>query len=573
MPAFHATLQFAQGNGGWEEQVYTLSDGLQSALAATLALAKARYSILASGVCLARVRVSQVGSPHLCLSAPVPGATLPFTPSVPVLCASLRLIGYPQHVHTRPYALRGLPDGSVSGDASSGRFHGALAGAIDRWLLMLCNGQWHMQVSEVVLQEVPLTGISQMAFVTRDIYGQPLDPTATDPDETVLVHETGQVLPDAELAQISGVQVLPNRQAARQAVNGIEDTGWPLWNLWVEPGTFGGAAQATLGSLRLMRRAYVPITDYRLDGVGVRKVGRPKHTCPPGLPAPGPVVSLLAPPVMVPSAPSTPPTPPPPPPPPTRLIKNAREMAEAIFESYVQANNPNGDLLAIAEITNPGTFGLLGGDRPAYLVLNSGWDRARSDNTAQMIALLELGLGRHDTITDEARAKIIEVVPAGSNIVMAGHSFGGMSNEWIALRSKLLPDHHVKLSITYGSACMIAFPINLTDTSFVRFAVSFDPVPYLSPLGYSGWPRIIGVFLTGPFSEGLNLMKNLAHLGSHIYLDDQFVGNEDPFTRHNIYPNLEDLESYSWRGVLEDDYPYLEIGPITRYSPRAVSAP
>jgi len=459
------------------------------------------------------------------------------------------------------------------GDASSARWHGALAGPIDRWLLLLCNGQWHMQISEVVLQEVPLSGISQMAFTNRDIYGSPLDPTATDPNETVLVHETDQVLPDADMAQVSGVQVLPNRAAARQAVNGIEDTGWPLWNLWVEPGTFGGAATASLGSLRLMRLAYVPITGYRLDGLAVRKVGRPKHHCPPPLPGPKPTVTQLGAIIGGPTSVGVMPTPPAPPP--QKDICTARELAELIFTSYVQANNPNGDLLAIAQITNTADIASLNDGKPAYLVLNSGWDRARSDNTAQMIALLELGLGRQDTITDEARAKIIEVIPPGSNLVMAGHSFGGMSNEWIALRSKLIPDHTVKHSVTFGSAAMLAYPAVFGDTTYVRFAVSFDPVPYLSPLGYSGWPRIVGVFLTGPLSEGLNLMKNLAHLGSHTYLDDRFLGNADPFTRHNVYPDLTDLDNYNWDGTFDPLHtrPCLEIGPITRYSPRAVSAP
>lgn len=552
MAVYHVSLYFATRDHGWREQFYRAEGSFALALAQGLSLAAQRYSILGAGVSLYRVRVTQPGVPHAYASADVRGTTIPVLAMSALVGAQLRLHGGTEGIHQRTYFLRGLPKDALVLGSGPVRFAGTYAGAIAAWLGLLSRS-WLMQVTLNAGPECPVVGITQMAEVDRDIYGEPLD--VSDPPEgaTYVFAQLQWSPPEmADTVHIRGARVSPNVRVYRHAVNGrfkvasLLESG-VCWYGTLEGGLYqgGGLAQASY-------TGYVPITKVQLRGYGSRHCGPPAEALSPvGLFAaqaagPRPPQGL---------SPVTPGEMPNPPAPVVSTVRTARDLAQLIFAGYGPGDPPAGLGLGVAQVVNA--------ESDTYLVVMTGVDSSSSQTPQNWANALASGIGLPDSYTDQAIEFIRENTPNGCSLILAGHSLGGITAEWVRSKVRSLGGRQVLQITSFGAAAITIF--RHPPTRIRRFAVQGDPVPYLSPIGFWAWPNIISALIEGPAT---NSWLGLVIPGGP-YFHVLITAEDTPFTpiaRHNCYPNLEVLEQYNPYGFLlaTPGFEPLELGVMTR---------
>ncbi len=120
-----------------------------------------------------------------------------------------------------------------------------------------------------------------------------------------------------------------------------------------------------------------------------------------------------------------------------------------------------------------------GEETPVYFVALHGTEVTALGEAADMISDVQVGLFESDNkYTSNAKANIYEDVPKGSNLIIAGHSLGGMSAQMLAADPDLKKDYN----ILYTTA--IASPLIMKDAekegTVNRLADNNDLVPKLS---------------------------------------------------------------------------------------------
>lgn len=558
MPAFHSTLYFSQGKDwGWVEQFWRQDSDLASALAAAKDLAQARYRILGAGVSLYRVRVSQDGILRCSVAAPITGKTLSDPAMSATQAMEVRLQSPGRPARWRNYPLRGLPRNGVQRVGNVWRWSPSLQGAGPAWLDLLVQDGWCLRVEENVGPEFPLTGLDQAAYQENDTFGDPLNQADPPDSGGFLVAAVDGLLPaGGTQVKIRGASVRPNLAKSRQAVNGSFPILAQIANRVLFAGSFGGGQYVGGGILQLVRPGLVPIDSVSLGRMVARKCGPPKEDfvatgLGPAGDAPPPGGSGMS---------SLPPTARlnPDPPQPGRKIQTARELAALIFEGYAPEPAPEAPLIQI--------FPVINAEEKTYLVCAAGVDNfINPPNLDQWMQAVLSWLGLPDTFSPYLRENIVQATESYAKIILAGHSMGGMSCEW--MKTSFFPgtklNHQVLQIVTFGSAS-----IALTDKNepFIRrFAVNLDPVPYFSPAGYSNW-AIIPVSI---LSRGVLYMKifskNVGKAPGHVYVEVPEDFSSNPIDRHNGYPSYPSLDGYNWNGQPDPDQelPPLILGPGT----------
>jgi hypothetical protein len=518
MAIFHATLFFANGSAGWVEQFHRQDGSLAASLAATVALASARWSILGTPCNLYRVRVSQVGVPRCSVSTVAPGAPLAVQAGHPDVAAEIRLTAGGTGLYRRSYVMRGLPADAFVSPQGVVSFAPAYAAAIRAWLALLLDGSWSLQCWGRSSPQYPLLGLTPIegGFVNFGV----------GPDSGLAPAPLG----DAVLALVDGSPVIPptnpgtaaqatvrigrakwstGRNGYRNGVNGAylaysSDTGQIVY-----AGSLPSEGEYLSGGYAQVRPSvYVPITSTNLVRVVVRKTGRapinlgpaPSPLAPPADLAGGRAAlvtilgSLLSPfssaampyfnpttlppfipaPVVPPPPPPLPPGPVVSPPPPLRpfLLTTLGDVGRLIA-TYMNGSYgpPAVGKLMTCRITNLNNF---------WLVVLGGTD-AQLLGTTGFLAAYQAVAGLPNPMFQQALSFIEDVVPENGTVLIIGYSQGGAAAENLSV--------YVPIQKKISAVVTLAAPVpgignGLWSTQ--RFRTLPDIVPELSIWGFLG---------------------------------------------------------------------------------------
>jgi hypothetical protein len=297
------------------------------------------------------------------------------------------------------------------------------------------------------------------------------------------IDENGKIS-DASTARTPSVQGL-DRDRLQSAVNQLgPDEVLPF------------PARTTLVNLAILR-----------DGGGCFTPGAHKQYVDHGQPTPGPtrsnpqpdVVSRpnsrnLAPRIRVSCAKKSPNS---------RLLLNAQQTAQAIFDQYeTYPNNPIG----IYRVNNP--------EMPqcTFLILLSGtqfnWHQANNfitDITSSPGFLNEYFVDIEDVL--------YQFIPTGATLIIAGHSLGGMEAQNIAANESIRRIYHVDRVITFGSPQTVK---DAPGTSYARFATRPDPVPLLALETFNSAPHFNWIENPDETKQALEGVIAGGLLGAHM---------------------------------------------------------
>ncbi|MDD6194769.1 MAG: hypothetical protein PUB19_07720 [Lachnospiraceae bacterium] len=112
-----------------------------------------------------------------------------------------------------------------------------------------------------------------------------------------------------------------------------------------------------------------------------------------------------------------------------------------------------------------------------YVIALSGTDTdAQNQSTGYWTDLL-VGFEQDNRYIQNVRSAILNNVPAGSNLLVTGHSLGGMVAQQVAADSQIKDRYNVLNTVTFGSPLIDGFQ---REGTVKRLGDTSDPVPYLS---------------------------------------------------------------------------------------------
>ena len=114
--------------------------------------------------------------------------------------------------------------------------------------------------------------------------------------------------------------------------------------------------------------------------------------------------------------------------------------------------------------------------KKVYVVGLSGTELVKNQSTGLLIDLLS-GFCLDNDYLKNVVAAINENVPANSNLVLSGHSLGGMIAQQVAADKSIKDGYNVLNTLTFGSPLLAA---GSREGTTIRLGDSFDAVPYLS---------------------------------------------------------------------------------------------
>lgn len=127
----------------------------------------------------------------------------------------------------------------------------------------------------------------------------------------------------------------------------------------------------------------------------------------------------------------------------TGLIKGAAELAQFVWAGY---NNGKLGPVSIARAT------LTQGGKPiaVHLVGISGLDLVKGQSTS-VANTLPVAFDVNNPMFANAKAAILASIPKGANLVLAGHSLGGMVAQQLAADKDIQARYNVMHTVTFGS--------------------------------------------------------------------------------------------------------------------------
>ena len=123
-----------------------------------------------------------------------------------------------------------------------------------------------------------------------------------------------------------------------------------------------------------------------------------------------------------------------------------------------------------------GTLTVSGSSKTVYLVGLSG-TQMKTNQATGIINDLQSGFGVEGAYVTAVKNAIANKAPAGSNLILVGHSLGGMVAQQIAADSTIKNNYVVLNTITFGSPLVDGL---YREGSVQRLGDTVDVVPYLS---------------------------------------------------------------------------------------------
>jgi hypothetical protein len=153
----------------------------------------------------------------------------------------------------------------------------------------------------------------------------------------------------------------------------------------------------------------------------------------------------------------------------TGKIGGAAELAQ-----FVNAGYNNGRFGPVS--ITPATLREGNSSKPVHLVGISGTEAVDGQSTG-WITNLKAGFEQNNPGLRNARDAILRTVPPGSNLVLAGHSQGGMIAQQLAADPQIKAKYNIVSTVTFGSPLINP---GQREGEVHRIAAAGDPVPRAS---------------------------------------------------------------------------------------------
>ncbi len=116
-------------------------------------------------------------------------------------------------------------------------------------------------------------------------------------------------------------------------------------------------------------------------------------------------------------------------------------------------------------------------EKDVYVVCLSGTDTDAENQSTGWWTDILVGFERDNRYIQNVRKAVVENIPAGSNVMFAGHSLGGMVAQQAASDSVIKDNYIVLNTVTFGSPLINGFS---REGTVKRLGDKVDPVSYLS---------------------------------------------------------------------------------------------
>ena len=158
----------------------------------------------------------------------------------------------------------------------------------------------------------------------------------------------------------------------------------------------------------------------------------------------------------------------------TVTFTNVAELARLVQVGY-SYRQPNGPISITKATMTTKSWGRTT-NKTVYVVCLSGTDLAFNQSTGVWTDLL-VGFEQNNMYIRNVRAAILSAVPQGSNLLIAGHSLGGMVAQQAAADSTIKAKYNVLNTVTLGSPLISGLS---REGTVKRLGDTRDVVPYLS---------------------------------------------------------------------------------------------
>lgn len=146
-----------------------------------------------------------------------------------------------------------------------------------------------------------------------------------------------------------------------------------------------------------------------------------------------------------------------------------------------------------------------------YLITLSGTEQVKNQSTGFWTDL-KAGFNQDNAYLKNVVSVIKNNIPTGSNLILSGHSLGGMVAQQVAANTDIKSNYQILNTVTFGSPLISA---GSREGTVKRLGDTADVVPYLSATGHIIW-QICGLNRENG-GYGSNVID--AHLESYLRSD------------------------------------------------------
>lgn len=163
----------------------------------------------------------------------------------------------------------------------------------------------------------------------------------------------------------------------------------------------------------------------------------------------------------------------------TYTYTNAAQISRFVQLGYAtnQPTHKGPFSITHGKLTTSSWFGWSTSSKDVYLIALSGTDTdVKNQSTGYWTDLL-VGFEQDNRYIQNVRTAILANVPRGANLIVTGHSLGGMVAQQVASDDTIKANYNVLNTVTFGSPVINGFK---REGTVKRLGDSSDPVPYLS---------------------------------------------------------------------------------------------
>lgn len=188
----------------------------------------------------------------------------------------------------------------------------------------------------------------------------------------------------------------------------------------------------------------------------------------------------------------------------TVTYTQANEICTYVYQGYNEG--VYGPIIITKGTLKSGTS-----EKTVYLVTLSGTEIVTNQSTGYMTDLL-VGFNQDNAYLKNTVNAIESQIPQNSDLILAGHSLGGMVAQQVAANSTIKSDYNVLNTVTFGSPLISE---GSREGTVKRLGDVSDVVPYLSATGNIVW-QIAGL---NRENGGYGIDAYTAHVESYLRSD------------------------------------------------------
>lgn len=217
-----------------------------------------------------------------------------------------------------------------------------------------------------------------------------------------------------------------------------------------------------------------------------------------------------------------------------KTYTNSAELSRLVMLGYYcfQQEGP----ISITKATYD-SHGWFSKPQDVYVVCLSGTDMDAKNQTTGFFTDLLVGFELDNKYIKNIKKAMIENIPYGSKVIVAGHSLGGMVAQQVASDKTLKDCYDIQNTVTFGSPLINGFK---REGTVKRLGDTSDPVPYLS----------VSTFLNVIWqSTGLNKED-----GGYKLTDLQFHAHNESYNRADVWGKYDITGTKGGKATLALDF-------------------